>query len=91
MARRAAGNLPLWVVAAVAMTPILPVLVALTAALAAGITTSIKGQGVSAASRSPATELTVPQAQTIAFTPWPRRKAASSRAYRVMTSSPREP
>ena len=31
-----------------------------------------------------------PQAQTTAFTPCSSRKAASSRAYRVMTSSPRE-
>ncbi len=83
--------MPLRMVAAVAITPTRPVRVAAAAAWAAGATTSTKGQSVFWRSSSPATELTVPQAQTTAFTPWSRRKAASSWAYRVMISAPREP
>ena len=63
-------------VAEVPITPIRPLRVAVTAAMAVGTTTPVKGTG-SSSFRPTATELTVPQAAIIILTPRDSRKYAS--------------
>ena len=68
---------PLLTVAAVPATPIRRFLVARTAEIEAGATTPTKGTG-RMSPISEATELTVPQAAIMSFTPFERRNSASS-------------
>ena len=73
-------------VAEVANTPILPFFVVFTAALDAGVTTSINGTG-SFGGKVFDTELTVPQAAIIILTPCDKRNLSSSAAYLATVST----
>ena len=64
--------------------PTLPFFVAFAAASAAGSTTPVIGTGKDSFSLSSAVVLTVPQATSIAFTPFDIRKEASCMAYFVI-------